>query len=49
MPLRFVRTVEVLEFPYRRGLQVGNWLEVEPWRLVWKLHLQNKYLVSLDR
>lgn len=49
MHLRFVRRVEVLEFPYRRGLQVENWLEVEPRRLVWKLHLQNKYLVSLDR
>lgn len=30
MHLRFVRRVEVLEFPYRTGLQVENWLEVEP-------------------
>ena len=39
--------MEVQEFIYRR-LWVENWLEVGAWRLIWKLHLQNKYLVSFD-
>ena len=30
MHLKFVRAVEVLEFPYKRGLQVKNWLQVGP-------------------